>query len=97
MNFYKTKAWQKKTNVIKRRDGYQCQECKRYGKSVDATTIHHIYPADEYPNYVMCNDNLISLCSACHNKMHDRLTNKITKKGQEWQKRVKHKIFKIKN
>lgn len=26
-----------------------CQHCKRYGKAVQATTVHHIKHADEYP------------------------------------------------
>ena len=48
---YKTKRWKKKRESILRKDGYLCQISKRYGRRVDAEVVHHIYPADEYPEY----------------------------------------------
>lgn len=53
-----------------KRDGYMCQHCKRYGKAVPATTVHHIQHADEYPEMAFADKNLISLCEGCHNKQH---------------------------
>ena len=47
-----------------------CQQCKRYGKAVQATTVHHIKHADEYPELAYDDKNLISLCEGCHNKQH---------------------------
>lgn len=94
MNNYKRKAWELKAKVIKKRDGFMCQECRRYGKNKDAECVHHIYPADEYPELFYNNNNLISLCNACHNKMHDRCTQEITSIGKRWQEKVKYKIFK---
>ena len=67
---YKDKRWKRKQKYILRRDGYKCQWCKRYGKKVDATTVHHIKHADEYPELVYTYSKLVSLCSACHNKAH---------------------------
>lgn len=67
---YKTKKWNKKRAIILRRDGYKCQWCKRYGKNVEATTVHHIKHADEYPELEFEDSNLISLCASCHNKAH---------------------------
>lgn len=67
---YKDTIWKRKQKKILKRDGYMCQWCKRYGKKVDATTVHHIKHADEYPELVYTDSNLISLCSACHNKAH---------------------------
>lgn len=69
MDYHKAK-WRRKQQLILRRDGYLCQDCKRYGRTTQATTVHHIKHADEYPELEWDNDNLISLCSACHNKRH---------------------------
>lgn len=68
--FYTSKAWQKKRQAILKRDNYLCQRCKRYGKNVQATVVHHIEPLDEYPELRFDSKNLISLCSACHNQAH---------------------------
>lgn len=55
--------------------------------------VHHIFPADQYPELFYNPDNLISLSLYEHNRMHDRLTDEITEKGRAWQKRVEEKIF----
>ena len=68
--FYTTTAWVKKRQRILKRDGYQCQLCKRYGRIRQATTVHHIKELDEYPELALDNNNLISLCAECHNKVH---------------------------
>ena len=39
--FYKSKKWKTKRQSILRRDEYLCRECKRYGKTTPATTVHH--------------------------------------------------------
>lgn len=87
MNIYKTKRWQRVRERILKRDGYQCQESRRYGKRVSATTVHHIYPLEEYPELAFKDWNLVSLSQPVHNTMHDRNTNEITPKGKEWQER----------
>lgn len=46
---YTGKAWRAKRKTILRRDGYQCRECRRYGRARDAVEVHHIKPEDEYP------------------------------------------------
>lgn len=85
---YKSKRWQLKREKILRRDKYMCQLSKRYGKRVDATMVHHIYPIEEYPEYKWCDWNLISLCESEHNKLHDRVTNKLTAAGEELKRRT---------
>ena len=67
---YKLAKWKKKRATILRRDGYLCVECKKYGRRREAVTVHHIKHADEYPELVYVDSNLVSLCQACHNKMH---------------------------
>lgn len=80
---YHFRKWKVKRKRILKRDGYLCQDCIRYGKRVDATTAHHIYPAEEYPEYAWCDWNLISLCSKSHDKMHDRINNVLTEEGEK--------------
>nr|DAF24263.1 MAG TPA: NinG recombination protein [Caudoviricetes sp.]DAP05750.1 MAG TPA: NinG recombination protein [Bacteriophage sp.] len=67
---YNSQKWKRKRLQILKRDGYMCQHCKRYGKAVPATTVHHIQHADEYPEMAFADKNLISLCEGCHNKQH---------------------------
>nr|DAQ32623.1 MAG TPA: NinG recombination protein [Caudoviricetes sp.] len=67
---YNSPNWRRKRLQILKRDGYMCQHCKRYGKAVPATTVHHIQHADEYPEMAFADKNLISLCEGCHNKQH---------------------------
>lgn len=72
---YKSTRWKKKRMKILRRDSFLCQECKRYGKHVEAVTVHHIKHAEEFPELAYQDDNLISLCSACHNRQHPEKAN----------------------
>lgn len=64
-----------------RRDGYRCQLSKRYGKSVPAELVHHIYPVDEFPEYAFEPWNLVAVSRAAHNKLHDRDSDKLTAEG----------------
>lgn len=87
-DFYKSTKWKtKRTNILKR-DEYLCVECKRYGKSVQATTVHHIKPLDTHEELRLDSNNLISLCSKCHDKMHDRTNNELTDLGKKLIERI---------
>lgn len=92
IDFYKSTKWKHKRERILKRDEYLCQECKRYGKTTAATTVHHIIPLSWCLIYnvllVLANKNLISLCKQCHDKMHDRVTNELTPLGLSWVKRM---------
>lgn len=88
MNFYKSHKWLKKRAGILRRDNYECKQCKRYGKTTLANTVHHIYPYEQRPDLKLYSLNLISVCAVCHNTFHDRITNELTDKGMEWVERV---------
>lgn len=85
---YKGKRWQAKRAFILNRDRHQCRQCRRFGVPADASVVHHAYPAEDYPAYVWCDWNLVSLCASCHNAMHDRETGALTELGLAWRRRV---------
>lgn len=80
--------WRRLRQRALNRDGHWCQEEKRYGRRVPATTVHHIWPAEDYPEYAYCLWNLISLSQASHDAMHDRKTRKLTTLGLRWKNRT---------
>lgn len=92
-NFYKTKKWKSKREAILKRDEYLCRECKRYGKHTPASTVHHIFPLKEYPQYKLKDVNLYSCCYTCHNTFHDRDSDELTMLGLRLLDRMKDKIF----
>ncbi len=79
---YHSGKWKAKRKKVLKRDGYMCQYCRRVGKRVDAVTVHHIYPAEKYPQHIWCDWNLISLCGQCHDKMHSRANGMLTADGE---------------
>lgn len=90
-DFYTGEKWRRKRLAILRRDGYQDQVEKRYGKIREATIVHHIFPLDEYPEYRFADWNLISVSMATHNKLHDRETDDLTELGVELLRRTARK------
>lgn len=79
--FYDSAAWKKcRKAFIQNRiatDGGMCQKCQRN----IGTIVHHVTPIE--PNnindpYVTLNhDNLMFLCTACHNEIHDNTGNNV--------------------
>lgn len=88
---YKSRRWKKKRESILRRDGYLCQISLRYGKHVEADTVHHIFPVDKFPEYEWEDWNLISLAGSVHNKMHVRGTQELTEAGRQLMERTARK------
>ena len=78
---YKSKRWRRLRFSVLRRDNFKCRESARYGITEEATTVHHIWPAEDYPEYAYCLWNLVSLSSSAHDAMHDRDTRKLTALG----------------
>lgn len=87
--FYKSNIWKKKRQQILERDNYECQRCKRHGKFSPAEVVHHIKHLDKHPELALKDENLESLCSACHNKEHPE---KYEKFKENWQKSNKPDI-----
>ena len=86
--FYQSRRWEKLRESILRRDGYRCMESARFGKRVEANTVHHIFPRDRYPEYEWEPWNLVSLAGNVHDTMHDRITGELTAKGAELLRRT---------
>lgn len=84
---YNHNRWKNKRKYILKRDNYLDRELIRYGKRVEADTVHHIYPIEFYPELEYVDWNLISLCRENHNSMHDRSSHNLTSKGLALQKR----------
>ena len=82
------KRWQHLRKLALRRDKHRCQEAARYGISADAEVVHHIWPAEDYPEYAYCLWNLVSLSAAAHDRMHDRVTRKLTALGERWRRKT---------
>jgi 5-methylcytosine-specific restriction enzyme A len=91
--FYNSKRWRRKREVILKRDEYKCRECRRYGKTTPAKIVHHIYSLEDYPQYRLKSENLISLCNECHEKMYDRFNKVMKEKGIQWMERMKDKVI----
>lgn len=84
---YHTAKWTKIRTAVLYRDGYQCRQCKRFGKNTAANTVHHIIPSNMDLFYAL--DYMISLCDSCHNLMHNRRSNELSELGQEWEAKYK--------
>lgn len=80
--------WKKKRKAILRLDGYKCQVAAMFGKTEEANTVHHIYPAAAYPEYAWCDWNLISVSLAGHNKLENRATGELTPLGRSLMERT---------
>ena len=78
--FLSSSVWRKKRERILKRDNYECQLSKRYGKHIPAEIVHHIFPRDEYPQYALADWNLIALSITQHRKLHTD-NNGLTKDG----------------
>ena len=86
---YKSPRWLRLRASVLRAAGYRCQWSKRYGKRVEATHVHHIWPVEDYPEYAFCRWNLIALSQGAHNAMHDRATGKLTEAGESLRRKTR--------
>lgn len=61
-------TYRKLREEVLARDGYACTECG----STDDLQAHHLKPFAEYPEYRFDIDNGVTLCRACHMRIHGR-------------------------
>ena len=88
MDYYGSK-WKKKRKHILRLDDYVCQVSRMYGRTEEATVVHHIYPADMYPEWAWEDWNLISVSMATHNRLENRQTGELTEEGERLQQMIR--------
>ena len=88
---YQGRRWKNKRAKILRHAKYKDQELARYGKTAEATVVHHIFPAEDYPQYAWEDWNLVSVSQTTHNALHDRNTGALTKRGVELLERTARK------
>jgi 5-methylcytosine-specific restriction enzyme A len=69
-SFYSSKRWNRARKKVLARDNYLCQRCYKKGLLTPAEVVHHIDHLRKAPGKVLDESNLISVCSACHNKVH---------------------------
>lgn len=68
--FYRSAEWLHKRESILQRDNYECQKHKRRGKFAKASCVHHKKHLKDFPELALADENLESLCDACHNEEH---------------------------
>ena len=86
---YSGSKWKRKQKHILRMDGYKDRIAAMFGRTEEATIVHHIYPAKSYPEYEWCDWNLISVSKKTHNKLENRNTGKLTKLGFDLMRNTK--------
>ncbi|MCP1124573.1 HNH endonuclease [Bacillus sp. 3103sda1] len=85
--FYDSGEWKILREQVKKRDNYECQECKRNGRvRIDTNeyskrakrkkiqlVVHHIKELEHNPELALEKNNLETVCVDCHNKEHGRV------------------------
>lgn len=73
-HFYCSKEWQRLRKIKFVDANGLCEQCLKEGKVVQAKEIHHKVPIDVDWGKRLDYNNLIALCSHCHNKAHERVS-----------------------
>lgn len=88
---YNQQRWRDLREQILQRDGYEDQITKRFGKRKPAEIVHHVFPADEFPEYFWQGWNLISISGQTHETLHNRDTQELTLEGVKLLRRIARK------
>lgn len=75
--------WKRLRVYILKRDRFLDQVALRYGKRIEANTVHHIFPREIFPELTYQPWNLISVSTTTHNALHVRDSHRLTAKGWE--------------
>ena len=86
---YSSQKWKKKRAKILRLDGYKDVVAGWYGRTEAAQMVHHIYPAEEYPEYEWEDWNLISVSYSTHKKLENSMTGGLTELGRQLMRTTK--------
>lgn len=66
--FYNSTPW-RKVRAMKLRQDPLCEECGKQGRIKEAALVHHLQEIKDGGERLAF-DNLQSVCTACHNKLH---------------------------
>lgn len=90
--FYKSKEWKKLRNKILKENHNECEWCREKGKISKAETVHHMQYVKNHPDLALSEyyfyrgkryKNLVALCHDCHDRVHERMKYKKTKRVNE--------------
>lgn len=71
-DFYNSKEWRAlRTWKFAEANGL-CEDCRENGKIVVGKEVHHLVEISKDWSKRLDPDNLVLLCSDCHNKIHNR-------------------------
>ncbi len=79
-DFYTCSAWLKLREDVLQEHKYECQHCKQRGFYKKADTVHHVQYVRKHPELALSKtyiyngkeyNNLVPLCHACHEHVHD--------------------------
>ena len=84
-DFYDTRRWKQKRKHILLRDRWIDQVAIRDGMKIEADTVHHILPREDWPQYQWCDWNLISVNGRLTHKgrLHEKYSGRLTKLGRQ--------------
>nr|DAU49992.1 MAG TPA: NinG recombination protein [Caudoviricetes sp.] len=71
--FRGSSTWKKKRKAILDRDDHKCLIC---GSNTDLQ-VHHILSISTHPQLRLDDNNLISVCTQCHENIHNNLYSQI--------------------
>lgn len=89
--FYLSRRWQRLRRAILARDGFRDVVAARYGRNLEANTVHHIFPRREFPAYAWEPWNLVSVSEWTHARLEDRTNGELTAMGRELLRRTARK------
>ena len=80
--------WRNLRAQVLREANYQCQWARRYGRRIPATRVHHIWPAEDWPEYAYCKWNLVALSLEGHMAMHKPGSGELSAAGEALRRRT---------
>lgn len=83
--FYNSSSWRRIKERVKFKDGGACLLCKEF-----MDRVHHIEELKEAYDKRLDEDNLISLCESCHQKVHKQY-----KKSQKDKENMQNELKKL--
>lgn len=82
-DFYKSPRWRRMRHHVLLRDNWTDKIAERDGVRIAADTVHHILPREDYPQYELCDWNLISVSKETHKKrLHMKYSGLLTPLGK---------------